>query len=141
MLLKDVMSSTVKTIPSSASVRDAARAMVGSDVGFLLVIHEDVCAGVLTDRDIVVRVVASDRDPARTYVAEVMSRSAPGADLENNMSDRIASLPEDTPVDQAIQFMDDRQVRRVAVHDHELRIVGVVSRADLYTASANLAHS
>jgi CBS domain-containing protein len=43
----------------------------------------------------------------------------------------VASLPVDTPIDQAIHYMDERHFRRVAVHDRDYRLVGVLSRSDL----------
>src|SRR5207244_3514644 len=102
------------------------------NVGFLPVVHEgQVCIGVLTDRDIVLRVVARGDDPAKTAVAQVMSSSARGDEVETELNARIASLPEDTPVEEAIQFMDERNIRRVAVVDSDYRIVGFVSRHDL----------
>ena len=132
MLLKDVMTPTVQTVPSTATVREAARIMADENVGFLPVIHEGtVCTGVVTDRDIVVRAVAAGSDPSSTIVAQVMTSSTRSPTMETDLNARIASLPEDTPVEEAVQFMDERNIRRVAVCDSEYRIVGVASRSDL----------
>jgi len=132
MRLKDVMTRTVKTIPSTATVQEAARLMEQHDVGFLPVVEDDMSAGVVTDRDLVIRVLAPGRDPARTTVADVMS-FGPGVGGDVDLTDLpgVATLPEDTTVVEALQFMDEKQVRRVTVHDEHYRIVGIVSRADL----------
>jgi len=132
MQIKDVMTKTVKTIPSTATVQEAARLMEEYNVGFLPVIEDDISAGVVTDRDLAIRVVASGRDPARTTVADVMS-FGPGVEGDVDLTELpgVATLREETSVEEAIQFMDEKQVRRVMVHDEHYRIVGIVSRADL----------
>jgi CBS domain-containing protein len=132
MLLKDVMTKTVKTVPATATVQEAARLMEEHNVGFLPVIQDDLSAGVVTDRDLAIRVVAAGRDPARTTVADVMT-FGPGVEGDVDLTELpgVATLREDTPVEEALQFMDEKHIRRVTVHDEHYRIVGVVSRADL----------
>lgn len=131
--VRDVMTETVWTIESTATAREAAHMMAEKDVGFLPVIHEGVSAGVITDRDIAVRVVAQNRDPDTTYVGAVLSSESPGEE----MSAGVATLPDDTSIEDAVSYMDSRQVRRVTVHDKDYRIVGVVSRADLPADAAS----
>lgn len=134
--VRDVMTQTW-TIESTATVREAARLMAQKDVGFLPVIHERVSAGVLTDRDIVIRVVAEGCDPDTTYVGSIFSdESQTGNDPTEDSRAGIATLAEDTPIDEAVRYMDEQQVRRVTVHDKGYRIIGIVSRADLPEAAA-----
>lgn len=136
-LVKDVMTHTVWTIEDTATVREAACLMAEKDVGFLPVIHERVSAGVITDRDIVLRVVAQAADPDTTYVGSIVSgESQTGGDPTEDINAGISTLAEDTPIDEAVRYMDDKQVRRVTIHDKECRIIGVVSRADLPDAAA-----
>ena len=132
MQLKDVMTRTVKTVPSTATVQEAAKLMEDYDVGFLPVIQDGISAGVVTDRDLAIRVVAAGRDPVETLVADIMS-FGPGVGRDLDMADLpgIATLPEDTTLEEALKFMDQKKVRRVTVHDKHYRIVGIVSRADL----------
>jgi CBS domain-containing protein len=132
MQLKDVMTKVVKTVPSTATVQEAARLMERHNVGFLPVIEDDISAGVVTDRDLAIRVVAPGLDPTRTTVADVMS-FGPGVGGDVDLTDLpgVATLPENTTVEEALQFMDEKQIRRVTVHDEHYRIVGIVSRADL----------
>jgi CBS domain-containing protein len=140
MQIKDVMTQSVQTVPSTASAQEAARLMEKHDIGFLPVVQDDVSAGVVTDRDLALRVVGAGRDPAETTVADVMS-FGPGVEGAVDLSSLpgVATLPEDTEVEEAIQFMDEKQVRRVTVHDKNYRIVGVVSRADLGVPDRNAA--
>ena len=130
--VSDFMTDHVWTVKTTSTIREAARIMADHDVGFLPVLHEETSAGVVTDRDILVRVVAQNLDPDTTYVGTILSTDTPprqGGGTDMNAA--IASLPIDTPIDQAVHYMDERHFRRVAVHDHDYRLVGVLSRSDL----------
>ena len=134
--IRDVMSDNVLTVQSTMTVRDAARIMEENDVGFLPVTHEGVAAGVVTDRDIVVRVVAANRDPDQLLVGAILSSADVREDSLEHVSAGVVMLPEDTAVDEAIRVMDDRQLRRIIVHDSDFRMIGVVSRSDLAASDA-----
>lgn len=113
------------------SVRAAARRMAEEGVGSLIVIDRSgVLAGVITDRDITVRVVARGLDPSRTTVSEAMS--SPPVTISNTAE-----------VSEAIQLMRGASVRRLPVLDRHGKAVGVVSFDDLFIHSsralANLA--
>ena len=71
--VRGVMTSNPKSCSSDASITEAARAMSHADVGPIPVVDGDRLVGLLTDRDIVVRVVAEGRDPQSTTVGEVAS--------------------------------------------------------------------
>ena len=134
--IRDVMSDNVLTVQSTMTVRDAARIMEENDVGFLPVTHEGVAAGVVTDRDIVVRVVAANRDPDQLLVGAMLSSADVREDSLEHVSAGVVMLPEDTAVDEVIRVMDDRQLRRIIVHDSDFRMIGVVSRSDLAASDA-----
>lgn len=105
-------------MPPDRDRGDAARAMREHDIGFLVVTDDsDELVGVITDRDIVVRVVATDQ-PASTTVGDVMSHEP-------------ASLGADHSVDDATQQMALRTCRRLPVVDSDGRVVGVVTMDDV----------
>src|SRR6266508_4917982 len=85
-LVQDVMTPQPLTFPDPATVADAARAMRESNIGDVLVTHEDQLCGIITDRDIVIRVVADNLDPMTTRLSAVCSDRpltlAPTADIE-----------------------------------------------------------
>ncbi|MGZ8695170.1 MAG: CBS domain-containing protein [Gaiellaceae bacterium] len=112
----DIMTASPRTIASSATVREAAKLMKDEDVGSLPVVQQDRLVGVVTDRDIAVRVVAEGRD-ATTPVAEVASNKPvtvePSANLER-----------------ALELMAEHQVRRLPVVEGD-RLVGVIAQADI----------
>jgi CBS domain-containing protein len=139
-LLKDVMRDTVPTIASTATVREAAQVMARKNVDYLDIVHEGVSAGLVTEHDIVVRVIAEGADPDETFVSAIVSfRNQRGDEPLEVINAGIATLPAETPIDEALHYMDEKHVHRLIVHDLDYRAVGVVSRADLREAGA-LAH-
>lgn len=139
-LLKDVMSDIVPTIESTAMVREAAQLMSRKNVDFLDVVHEGVSAGLITDHDIV-RVVAEGADPDETRVNAIVSfGNQRGDEPLEVINAGIATLPAETPIDEALHYMDEKHAHRLVVHDLEYRVLGVVSRADLREAGAVAHH-
>jgi len=112
-MVKDVVS-----IDPSASLADAARRMEDANVGMLPVVEDGKVLGVITDRDIVIRAVAREADPASTAVGDCLS------------GDAIVARPEWT-TDRAMQTMAEAQVGRLPVLDEEERLVGVVTLSSM----------
>jgi len=116
--IQDVMTTNPETLPESTTVREAAEAMRANDIGDVVVVDDNgKLSGILTDRDIVVRVVAEGRDPRTTRIGDIASR------------DLTAVSPED-PVDRAVQLMRDKAIRRLPAVDKG-KPVGIVSIGDL----------
>jgi CBS domain-containing protein len=115
--LRDVMTDRVVTVPSTASVIDASRAMSDNDIGDVVVVDDGTVSGILTDRDIVVRAIATGSDPARTQVGEVVSG-------------QVQTLSPDDGVADAVRMMRDAAIRRIPVVE-DGRPVGIVSIGDL----------
>ncbi len=118
MLVADVMARDVEFITSDALVRDAAVLMGELDVGALPVGTSDHLEGIITDRDILYRVVARGLDCARTRLAEIISRPA------------IACHAQDT-VQTALDVMASNQLRRLPVQDDTGQVVGWITLGDL----------
>ena len=132
MVVRDIMTETVAVIDVDTTIHDAAVVMKDFGVGFLPVLHEDVCAGVLTDRDIVCRVIAEDLDPHDTTAAMVLSTGlSKVVDRDTAGNAVVASVAEDAPVETALELMDQLNVHRLAVHDDNYTMIGVVSRHDI----------
>ena len=117
MKLRDIMTRNVETVSANSDLVEAANIMARHDIGFLPVEDGDI-AGVVTDRDIVVRAIAEGRDPRATKVREIVT---PGAEV----------LLEDDEVDEVVKLMQTKQIRRVLVTDGSGAYVGVVSLGDL----------
>jgi CBS domain-containing protein len=120
MKAKDIMTKDPVTVTPNATVREAARLMQREDTGILPVVEEGTkkLLGVITDRDIAIRVVAEGRD-ANTPVADVMSKG------------RLVALKPDADVGDAMEKMADEQVRRIPIVDDRGTLQGIVSQADI----------
>jgi CBS domain-containing protein len=112
--VRDVMVKDVVSIEPAASLTDAARKMEDANVGMLPVVEDGRVLGVITDRDIVVRAVAREADPASTAVGDCLS------------IDAIVAHP-DWTTERAMQTMAPAQVGRLPVLDDDNRLVGVVT--------------
>jgi len=107
------------------TIVEVAEIMKREDVGLVPVVDESSkLIGVLTDRDIVMNVVADGRDPRGTAVSEVMTTDP-------------ASCQEQDSVETVMQQMASHQVRRIPIVDSAGTIVGIVSQADVATRLAN----
>ena len=115
--IKDVMTQNPTTCEPSTSVMEAARMMASQDVGPLPVVENSRLVGVVTDRDLVLRVLAEGRDPKATTVGEVASKD-------------IVSVAPETTLDEALGLLARHQVRRLPVVEGE-RLVGIVAQADV----------
>ena len=116
--IRDVMTTNPETLPESTIVREAAEAMRANDIGDVVVVDDNgAISGILTDRDIVVRVVAEGRDPRATRIGDIASRE-------------LTAVSPDDPVDRAVQLMRERAIRRLPVVDKG-KPVGIVSIGDL----------
>jgi CBS domain-containing protein len=115
--IREVMTPDPRTVATTDTIVDAARQMREGDVGAILVEDRGSVAGILTDRDIVVRVVAGDRDPSSVTVGDVASRD-------------IVSLTVDQTVEDAIRIVREKNVRRIPVLQ-DGRPAGIVSIGDL----------
>jgi CBS domain-containing protein len=117
---REVMTGGVECVGENESVLDAAKKLADLDVGSMPICGEDNrLKGMLTDRDIVVKVLAAGKDPASTTAGE-LGEGKP------------VTIGADDSVDEALRTMIDHKVRRLPVIDgHDL--VGIVSQADLAT--------
>ena len=116
--VRDVMTENPRTVDAGSPVVEAARLMKEEDVGLAPIVEGDRLVGVLTDRDVAVRVVAEGRDPEQIKVSEVASRD-------------LVTLDPQQDLDEALRLMARHQVRRLPVIEEDGRLVGVVAQADV----------
>ena len=120
MQVSDVMTRAVETIPPDASLQQAAEAMEAMGVGSLPVCAGRRLVGTLTDRDIVVRGVATGRSPIEMLVRDCMTED-------------ISYAFEDEDAEEVLARMRTLQVRRLAVLDKEKNLIGIVALGDIAT--------
>ena len=115
--VRDTMTANPRSITPGDPIVEAARLMRDEDIGSLPVTEEGRLVGMVTDRDIAVRVIAEGKSPESTTVGEVLSR------------DPVAAEPEQD-LDEALRLMAQHQVRRLPVVEED-RLVGILAQADV----------
>ena len=119
---REIMTPDPKCVRSSDSVREAAVQMAQLDVGALPICGEDNrLKGMLTDRDIVVKVLAQGKDPASVTAGELGVGDG-----------KTVTIGADDSIEEALRTMIDHKVRRLPVIDGK-RLVGIISQADIAT--------
>lgn len=117
--VRDAMHAGCECIGENQSVLDAAKRMEQLDIGAMPICgQDDHLKGMITDRDIVVRVLAQDKDPATTMAGKLAQ-------------DRLLFTRADTPIDQALSLMEEHAVRRLPVLDENKRLCGMITEADI----------
>jgi CBS domain-containing protein len=120
MKAQEIMARNPRCVTPRTTVREAASLMKSEDVGALPVVESESSQkllGIITDRDIAIRVVAEGRDASVT-VSEVMSKGATSARTTDT-------------VDEVMKTMGREQVRRIPIVDERDQLVGIVSQADI----------
>ena len=118
MKVAEVMTRAVDLVEPSATVQAAATQMAELDIGAVLVGTTEAIEGILTDRDIIVRVVVEGRHPAEVTVREVMTPEVVGCGADDE-------------IEQAFAAMREGQFRRMPVLGEDAKPIGVVTLGDL----------
>jgi CBS domain-containing protein len=118
---RDIMSPDCTCIGETDTVLDAAERLAELDVGAMPICgQDDRLKGMVTDRDIVIKVIAQGKNPASTPVSDLATQ------------DEVVTIGADDPIEEALRTMTDHKVRRLPVIDgHSL--VGIISQADIAT--------
>jgi CBS domain-containing protein len=127
MKVHEIMTAHARCVAPDNTLVEAAGLMRQLDVGALPVCEDDELAGMVTDRDIVVRGVADGRESNSTTVRDVMSQG-------------VIYAFADQEVEEAVRLMEEKQIRRLPVLNREKRMVGIMSLGDM-ALSANPAFS
>jgi CBS domain-containing protein len=115
--VRDVMTPSPSTVSADQPAAEAAKLMKQADAGMIPVMDEGKLLGTVTDRDIVVRIVAEGKDPQSTRVREIASTA-------------VVTVEPDDDLDEALHLMARYQVRRLPVVE-DGRLIGVVAQADV----------
>ncbi|HEX6629687.1 MAG TPA: CBS domain-containing protein [Gemmatimonadaceae bacterium] len=120
MKASEIMTRDPRTVTPDARLPEVARLMKSEDVGVIPVVDGGSrnLIGVVTDRDIALRVVAEGRDPNSTTARDVMSSD-------------VRTARESDSVDDVMELMGREQVRRIPIVDERGTLVGIVAQADM----------
>ena len=118
MLVADAMTRQVVYLPEDTPIDEAAQAMRDQSIGGVVVTHGPTMAGIVTDRDIVVRAIAANLSPTTTTIGEIATRE-------------LIMVEQTATVEEAVRAMRERGVRRLLVCDTDRRVVGIFSPSDV----------
>jgi CBS domain-containing protein len=124
--IRDRMVSDVVTVEPGTSVVDAAKRMIQEKKGPLPVVEGDRVVAMVTDRDVIARVVAEGRDPNSLSVDDIATRE-------------LVTARPDQDIDEARQLMAEHQLDRVLVTEEGDRLVGIISEGDIRAEEGPLA--
>ena len=122
---RDVMTPNPASVSDRDSIKRVAEIMRREDAGVVPVVDGRKIIGIITDRDIVVRLVAEGKDPANATVNEAMSK-------------QVRTVKEDTPVNEVLELMSSEQIRRVPVTNANNELIGIVSIGDIASESKEI---
>jgi PAS domain S-box-containing protein len=118
--VSQVMSPRIATVGVEATAADAAHTMCSQNISCVVVMQLGEPVGIISQKDILTRVISLQRDPARTRAVDVMSTP-------------ILPIPSDYPIFTASRIMDKMHVHRLVVHK-ERRVCGIISQTDVLEA-------
>ena len=120
VLVKDKMCKHVVTVKSDETVRKAVKSMAENNIGCVVICQGDKLLGILTERDVMKKIVASGTDPNFTKVNDVMTKKLIGLDSEKT-------------IQEAVDILGKKGIRRLPVIDKG-RLVGIITMTDLLDA-------
>jgi len=119
-IVSDIMSSPVITIDVETSVKEATRSMIDNKIGSILVTRQGKPLGIVTERDLIERIVEPSRDPSKTKIKEIMS--AP-----------LITISKETGILVAMRKMREYEISRLVVMDDDT-LIGILSEKDIVRA-------
>jgi len=120
---RDVMTKDVVVCTPESTVSDVAQLMKTEDIGPVLIVDNEqskTLVGIVTDRDVVLKVIADGKDPKTTRVGDVMSK-------------KLVTTRPDDDVETAMKSMAQYQLRRIPVVGDNMKLMGIISQADVAT--------
>ena len=127
MIASEIMTKNPECCLPTDSVMAAAQIMKSEDVGPVPIVQDREAkklTGIVTDRDLAIKIVAEARDPKTTAIEDVMSEG-------------LVTCRENDDVQSVLELMQDNQLRRIPVVDKQDHLVGIIAQADVATRLDN----
>jgi CBS domain-containing protein len=115
--IQEAMTPNPTTIEPVTTAREAARTMKSEDVGALPIVEDGKLVGMITDRDLAIRVLAEGKE-AETPVGKIASKD-------------VVTVDPQQPLDEAARLMAEHQIRRLPIVEEDGRLVGILAQADV----------
>lgn len=127
MLVKEVMNEEILTTTKEITIKNTARLMTKKRIGGLLVLENDKLIGIITERDILGKVVARGEDPRIKKVDEIMTPNP-------------ITIQDDDTIEKAVELMTENKIKKLPVM-HEDRLVGIVTASDIISIKPKMIHA
>ena len=124
MIVEEIMSDEVHTISPEMTVKQAAEAMSNKKIGSLIVIDDTKLRGIITERDIMIKVVSAGKDAGKMKIKDVMTRD-------------VIYIEPTSDVDEAAQKMVDNKIKKLPVVSDN-RLIGIITAMDIVTAEPKI---
>jgi len=124
LIVKDIMNKGIQRIDASATVKEAAKKMRDEEVGCLLVVEDSKLYGIITEDDIITKVVVEGRSPQTTRVDDIMVKE-------------VVHITSEKSIEDAAELMTGKKIKKLpVVDDHKL--VGIVTATDMVAAEPRM---
>jgi len=127
MLVKEAMTKKVIVINPDTTIKDAAKIMSQYRVGSLVVLEDEKLVGIITELDIIWKVVASELDPKTTLVRDVMSKN-------------VVTINADQTLEDATDVMVENKIKKLPVVEGN-KIIGIITATDIISIQPKLIES
>ena len=124
MIVEEIMSDEVHTISPEMTVKQAAEAMSNKKIGSLIVIDDTKLRGIITERDIMIKVVSAGKDAGKMKIKDVMTKD-------------VIYIEPTSDVDEAAQKMVDNGIKKLPVVSDN-RLIGIITAMDIVTAEPKI---
>ncbi len=124
MIVRDIMSENVVWVTPNTPLVEVAKLMQQEDIGSVPVYEQNKLQGIITDRDMVLRAIASGKNPISLQASHIMSPN-------------VVTVSPDTEVHEASDIMAGKQIRRLPVIENN-KLVGIVTLGDLAVESIHI---
>ncbi|MFH8086780.1 MAG: CBS domain-containing protein [Candidatus Aenigmatarchaeota archaeon] len=124
MLIKDVMNRNVIVTKPETSVREAAKIMSKYHIGSLIVLEEEKIAGIITEGDILKKVIVEGKDLDETKVRDIMTEN-------------VITITPDKTIDDAVKIMTEKRIKKLPVVDND-KLIGIITASDIMVVEPKL---
>ncbi|MGC8812189.1 MAG: cyclic nucleotide-binding/CBS domain-containing protein [Candidatus Aenigmatarchaeota archaeon] len=124
MLIKEVMNRNVIAVKPETSVREAAKVMAKYHIGSLIILEEERIVGIITEGDILRKVIVEGKDLDETKVREIMT-------------ERVFTIEPDKTIDDAVKLMMEKKIKKLPVMENE-KLVGIITASDIMVVEPKL---
>jgi CBS domain-containing protein len=122
--IQELMTPNPRTCGSDSPILAAAKIMRDEDIGMVPIVEGEKLIGMITDRDITIKVTADAKDPSTTTVRDIASTN-------------LVTIDPQQDLDEALRLMAKHQVRRLPVVEEDGKLIGVVAQADVARHSSD----